>query len=66
MQSEHATLFEIAVLAFLALEEIGMGKASNELPPRTGELDHFLANDVDDELWEKLYHEASKRKADSH
>ena len=39
MQSEHATLFEIAVLAFLALEEIGMGKASNELPPRTGELE---------------------------
>ena len=66
MQSEHATLFEIAALAFLALEEIGMGKANDELPPRTGELDHFLANDVDDELWEKLLHEANKRKASGH
>lgn len=56
--TEYEQLMEVAVLAFKALEEIGLGKPNEELPFWLGKLDSFLANGLDEELWEDI-HEAA-------
>ena len=48
------TLWEIAILAFYVLEEQGLGKANDELPPPLAYLDSFMANEIDDDMWDEL------------
>ena len=48
------TLWEIAILAFYVLEEQGNGKANDQLSPSLAYLDSFMANEIDDEMWDEL------------
>ena len=48
------TLWEVAILAFYVLEEQGNGKANDQLPPSLAYLDSFMANEIDDEMWDAL------------
>lgn len=53
-EQEREELFKVAVLTFDAMSEIGVGLAPEELTPRIRALDHALANDLSDELWERI------------
>ncbi len=56
--SDHDELFQIAVLAYRMLTESG----ADYIGVATGmrELDHYLANDIDEDLWWKI-HEGAVR-----
>lgn len=53
-EEEVNQLFTVAVLAFRAVESIGAGAANSELPGKMPDLDSFLANGVDDRLWNMI------------
>lgn len=52
--AERNELFNVAVLSFDAMFEIGVGLAPEELTPHVRALDHALANDLNDDLWERI------------
>lgn len=54
VKAERDELFSVTVKAFDAMFEIGVGIAPEELTPRVRALDHALANDLNDELWERI------------
>lgn len=53
-EEEVNQLFTVAVLAFRAVESIGAGVENSKLPGKMPELESFLANGVDDRLWNKI------------
>lgn len=61
-EEEVNQLFTVAVLAFRAVESIGAGVENNKLPGKMPELDSFLANGVDDRLWNKINEVADSSK----
>lgn len=50
LRAERVALFNIAVLAF-AVDE---GISPDKMTPAMSNLTHALANDLDDELWERI------------
>lgn len=52
LEGERQQLFGVAVRAFNAVESLGVTAA--ELPGKLPELDHYLAHDLDDKLWDEI------------